>query len=288
MIKRKAFVQNLITLGAFSFLPKSVEIKQYQKFYLLQCFVAGFRFYKGMELLNEMHEGDLLELKREPQNEHDECAIALFWNNEKIGFIPASENEVLSRLLDANVLQLLAEITHLNKGVEPWENLAIAIYFLKEIPPTGLPDNAEYLSQLVTPNYRTYKRSDNTITKVNVNDEDEFVYENNINWYQFLEDNRKNDSMYTIIHSSNVKPNYEYGKETGEYLIVNKKNIPAIDDVQKIVNRAENMMSELNELFDEDGYIAMTTQEAENLVKYISKIGDVADKLGRHYIELKF
>jgi hypothetical protein len=109
-----------------------------------------------MELLNEMEVNDLIELRREPDNIYDEFAIALYWQQEKIGFIPAEFNETIARLLDAQALPLLAGITHLNKEVKPWENVRIAVYFLQE--ENKLPSNTDYLQQLVDPVYRTVSK----------------------------------------------------------------------------------------------------------------------------------
>jgi HIRAN domain len=96
---RSEFLQQLLFSVFVGKLPVSIT-KDFRKIYLLQCFVAGFRHYLGMEHLNEMQEGDLLEMIREPENEHDECAIALNWKGHKIGFIPRETNEILSKLLD--------------------------------------------------------------------------------------------------------------------------------------------------------------------------------------------
>ncbi|MDN3657841.1 HIRAN domain-containing protein [Ferruginibacter paludis] len=99
----------------------------------MQCFVAGFRHYEGMQLLDSMKEGDLLELVREPENEYDDCAIALHLQSKKIGFIPSSLNEMLSYLLDSDALSLFAIITHLEKSSQPWENVAIAVYLFRKL-----------------------------------------------------------------------------------------------------------------------------------------------------------
>jgi hypothetical protein len=40
-------------------LPLAVT-KEFRKKYLLQCFVAGFRHYKGVKQLNEIKKGDLI------------------------------------------------------------------------------------------------------------------------------------------------------------------------------------------------------------------------------------
>src|SRR5690606_35007236 len=98
---RSTFLKKLLGSLVIGKLPVSLT-KDFRKIYLLQCFVAGLRFYEGMQKLHEMKEGDLLELIREPENEHDTCAIALHWRGSKIGFIPADMNEMLSMLMDAD------------------------------------------------------------------------------------------------------------------------------------------------------------------------------------------
>lgn len=158
-MNRSDFLKKLIGSFVIGKLPLTIT-KEFRKIYLLQCFVAGFRFYEGMKLLSEMKEGDLLELVREPDNEHDNCAVALHWRGKKIGFIPANTNEMLSYLLDADALSLFAVITHLEKNTQPWENVAIAIYFIQEAN-YQLPAHASYLTRIEAPHYRTLHRSKN-------------------------------------------------------------------------------------------------------------------------------
>jgi|GEM_PF-3395423 len=153
-MKRSEFLQRVLSVTGLGFLSV-VQIKEFQKIYLLQAFVAGFRFHKGMELLPLMQESDVLELRREPANEHDPFAVALYWQQEMIGYLPADSNETIAKLLDAEALPLLAAITHLNRGTRPWENVAVAIFYLhsKEKP---LPAGAEYLTWLEEPVYTPY------------------------------------------------------------------------------------------------------------------------------------
>lgn len=152
-MNRTDFLKMLLGSIAIGKLPVSIT-KDFRKIYLLQCFVAGFRHYEGMNLLGEMKEGDLLSLVREPENEYDNCAIALHWQDKKIGFIPAATNEMLSYLLDADALSLFAVITHLEKNSQPWENVAIAVYFIQEAD-KRLPAHASYLTRIEAPHYRT-------------------------------------------------------------------------------------------------------------------------------------
>ena len=166
-MKRTQFIKSVLTAGAFGLLPASAS-QHYQKYYLLQFFVAGFRYYKGPTYLKEMTEGDMLQLIREPQNIHDKSAIAIYWRNEKIGYVPQAENTVLSRLIDAQVLDLLAEITFLNENVEPWENLNVAIYILKK--DANSTASEKYLTELETPHYHSFKHIDGSISIVELDD----------------------------------------------------------------------------------------------------------------------
>ena len=155
-MNRIGFLKRMIGVVGFGMLPLNVLLTK-RKVYLLQCFVAGFRHYKGMEFLPEMEENDFIELRREYNNQHDEFAIALYWQQEKIGYVPAEHNNTIARLLDAEALPLLAIITHLNKAVKPWESAAIAIYFLQE-DKNDFPQHAGYLTQLNPPEYTSSGR----------------------------------------------------------------------------------------------------------------------------------
>ncbi len=167
-MKRLEFIHRLLAFVGFSLLPgKSMQAKQYRKFYLLQCFVRGFQYYEGPSWISQMKEGDLLELVREPDNAYDPTAIALHWHNRKIGFIPAEDNEMLSKLLDIGVPDLIAEITFLEPRAAAWENVAVAIYVLKEIPVLEqVSSSTACLTRLETPQYRSLRRADQTSSAI--------------------------------------------------------------------------------------------------------------------------
>lgn len=178
-MKRHEFIKNLLASGLAVVLPNYDWIKQYDKYYLLQCFVRGFKFYEGKNLLPQMKVGDMLELVREPKNEYDEFALALYYNKQKIGFVPSESNEILSKLIDIGTIDIMAEITHLETKAALWENVAVAIYVLKEKQIINTKaDNAAYLTKLDTPKYYTVKNNDNTITRLYYDENDNRNYEN--------------------------------------------------------------------------------------------------------------
>lgn len=177
-MKRSDFIKNLIGIGSSAVvLPSYAWIKQYDKFYLLQNFVRGFRYYCGPQLLQQMKEGDMLELVREPANEYDSFAIALHFNKQKIGYVPAESNEVLSKLLDIQLIELTAEITHLKEEAAAWENVAVAIYVLKEKKPGDiLSIEAKELTVLETPDYYSIKNNGERITRFYLDEFDAHDY----------------------------------------------------------------------------------------------------------------
>ena len=234
-----------------------------------------------------MNEGDLLELVREQDNEYDPCAIALHWNKHKIGFIPAEDNEMLSKLLDIGIPEFIAEITFLQKDATAWENVSIAISVLKEIPSAEqIPSTATYLTELETPHYRTLKRADQILTRVfpdKANDDEDLV---TVNAVEYLERNAKSVRVKKIIDNS-LDPAVDYGAQV-DFLVVNKNELGNNPGLRDQLEGLESELYNAEAMFDEKGYVVLSVQKAEGLVDQISSLGDVADKLGRRFLELKF
>ena len=287
-MKRIDFISRLIALGGLSFLAgKSIETKQYQKFYLLQSFVRGFRHYEGPSLISQMKEGDMLELVREPDNEYDPSAIALHWNERKIGFVPAEDNEILSKLLDIGIPELIAEITFLQPAAAAWENVRIAISVLKEIPAAEqVPSTAAYLTQLETPHYRTLKRADQTITRIYVDKSTEEYELETGNAMEWLMKHSGSERVRKLIETS-LDPTIDYSSQV-DFLVVNKNRLSNPSSIINTLRALESGLYNADAMFDEEGYIVLSVDKAEFLIDRISSVVDVADKLGRHFVELRF
>ena len=84
-----------LSSGAISIdvMPKEILV--------LECLVAGTSFRKLETVEAELKSEVKLELKREAGNEHDKMAIGLWFQKNKVGYIPRDKNEVVARLLDA-------------------------------------------------------------------------------------------------------------------------------------------------------------------------------------------
>ena len=63
--------------------------------------LAGFQYYDGKALWDELRVGDALRLVREPANPHDANAIRVEWKERMLGYVPRRENAHLARQMDA-------------------------------------------------------------------------------------------------------------------------------------------------------------------------------------------
>jgi len=61
--------------------------------------VAGFTYWDGPEVVQQMKVGDKVELKLEDDNPYDPEAVALYYDGRKIGFIPQEKNSEVHQLL---------------------------------------------------------------------------------------------------------------------------------------------------------------------------------------------
>lgn len=74
-----------------------------REIFLMECRIAGTTFVKDVGTKTEkLAEGDVLALRRDPDNAYDDRAIAVHMAGDvRIGWIPQERNEVVSRLMDA-------------------------------------------------------------------------------------------------------------------------------------------------------------------------------------------
>lgn len=76
--------------------------------------LAGFQYYEGKALWDEITTGQPLMLVREPGNPHDANAIRVEWKGRKLGYVPRRENSDLARQMDRGAA-VEARITELRK-----------------------------------------------------------------------------------------------------------------------------------------------------------------------------
>ena len=58
--------------------------------------IAGFTYYEGVLAFNELKIGVQLQLKLEEENKYDARAVAIYYNEFKLGFVLEGETELFT------------------------------------------------------------------------------------------------------------------------------------------------------------------------------------------------
>jgi len=112
-------------------LPK--QLAECRPIKIYDNYVAGLEHYRFRTVQGKIGEGDPLIMKREPLNAHDSFAVELYWQEAKLGYLPAYENIVLAHMLDRGAeLHAFASALDLKR---PLSNaLAVKVYANLLIP----------------------------------------------------------------------------------------------------------------------------------------------------------
>ena len=89
--------------------------------------LAGFVYYEGDAVWNDIRSGDRLTLAREPTNTHDANAVRIEWQGRMLGYVPRKDNADLARQMDhgANVE---ARVTALEKFANGRRRISYLVY----------------------------------------------------------------------------------------------------------------------------------------------------------------
>jgi hypothetical protein len=77
--------------------------------------LAGFVYYEGRSVWQNMKIGDPLTLVREPENVHDTNAVRIDWRGHMLGYVPRRDNPDLARQMDHGA-RIEARVTGLNRA----------------------------------------------------------------------------------------------------------------------------------------------------------------------------
>ena len=89
--------------------------------------LAGFQYYQGARLWDEIKVGDALTLVREPANPHDANAVRVEWRGTVLGYVPRRENQALARHMDRGG-EVEARISRLTPHRNPWQRIEFEVF----------------------------------------------------------------------------------------------------------------------------------------------------------------
>lgn len=118
-------MRTLILLLTLMFAPCAVLAEAV--IIIQQSPLAGFQYYDGKALWDDMKAGDSLTLVREPANPHDANAVRVMWNGNPLGYIPRRENANVARQIDRGA-PVKARIVKLTQARNPWQRVLFEVY----------------------------------------------------------------------------------------------------------------------------------------------------------------
>lgn len=93
--------------------------------------VAGFTYYEGVLVFNKLKIGTKLKLKAEPENKYDPQAVAIYYGEHKLGYVPRHSNYSLSKLLGAGYQLFETRVQHIDKTALPEDQLGVVVFIRK-------------------------------------------------------------------------------------------------------------------------------------------------------------
>ena len=95
---------------------------------LFDCHVAGFAYYDGLDVIDNLVIGAPVMLRSESDNPYDPDAVAIYFEDKKLGYIPRAKNGCISNLLYFGHSDILdAKINSRNLDNEPERQFRIVI-----------------------------------------------------------------------------------------------------------------------------------------------------------------
>jgi len=100
--------------------------------YFIRFNIAGFSYYEGAIAFKKLKIGKVLTLKLDPTNTYDKHAVAIYYKDYKLGYIPRDKNRQLSLLLAYDINPFETVVQRVSKEAHPEEQLEVIVYITKE------------------------------------------------------------------------------------------------------------------------------------------------------------
>jgi hypothetical protein len=95
---------------------------------ILTCNIAGFTYYDGLDVINELAIGTHLALVAEPENKFDPYAVAIHYNKKKLGYIPSGENKFIHQFLQSGYTDLFeVRINRISLESHPEKQIGVIV-----------------------------------------------------------------------------------------------------------------------------------------------------------------
>ena len=112
---------------------RTKENKPVKKVHLTNFHIAGFGYWEGCEAFKNLKIGTKLDLVREADNAFDPYAVAIYYEDFKLGFIPRGSNHDISKYLDMGLEDIYeVRVTRISKKLHPDEQVEVIVNILNQ------------------------------------------------------------------------------------------------------------------------------------------------------------
>jgi hypothetical protein len=89
-------------------------------------YISGYQYHKGQQIEHLFGPDTTFSLKHEPENPFDDDAVALYYGNARIGFIPPDNNVEIARKIKKGK-SLKARLARFQPKSDPWERVYVEV-----------------------------------------------------------------------------------------------------------------------------------------------------------------
>ena len=95
--------------------------------------IAGFTYWDGAEVFCQLEIGILLRLQQEADNRFDPYAVAIYFGDFKLGFVPRNQNKEVCKFLEMGYDDLFeVRINRLSPEEHPENQVGFIIHLKKK------------------------------------------------------------------------------------------------------------------------------------------------------------
>lgn len=90
--------------------------------------IAGFSYWDGALVFNELKIGTELRLEREEKNQYDPKAVAVYYGDNKLGYVPRISNDAISKLCEAGYSDIFdVRINRVSPEESPEDQIGVIV-----------------------------------------------------------------------------------------------------------------------------------------------------------------
>ena len=101
-----------------------------REIFVINVYVAGTSYCKNIDQIqDQITDSTHLTMRRQPDNEVDQYAIGIYFNQTRIGWVPMKDNLVIARLMDAGKL-FNCKVVSVSKNNPSNPRINVSIYMV--------------------------------------------------------------------------------------------------------------------------------------------------------------